>query len=59
LALVANLLPAPSYRYRSVANLLIPVVHLDLQKSPRILKKFEMTLKLFSGAWGKMIYEKT
>jgi hypothetical protein len=23
-----------------------------------LLKKFEMTLKLFSGAWGKMIHEK-
>ncbi len=30
---------------------LIPVVHLDFEK-------FEMTLVLFSGAWGKMIHEK-
>jgi hypothetical protein len=37
---------------------LIPVVHLDLRISPRILKKFEMTLVLFSGAWGKIIHEK-
>jgi hypothetical protein len=36
-----------------------PVVHLDLQISPRILEtKFEVTLILFSGAWGKMIDEK-
>jgi hypothetical protein len=36
-----------------VANLspvsLISVVHLNLQISPRILKKIEMTLMLFSG----------
>jgi hypothetical protein len=31
----------------------IPVVHLDLGISPRIFKKFEMTLLLFSGAWGE------
>jgi hypothetical protein len=39
---------------------LIPVVDLDLRISPRIFekKKLEMTLKLFSGAWGKMIHEK-
>jgi hypothetical protein len=30
----------------------------SLAKSPRIFKKFEMTLMLFSGAWGKMIPEK-
>ncbi len=35
-----------------------PVVHLDLQISPRISKKFEMTPVLFSGAWGKMISAK-
>jgi hypothetical protein len=36
-------------------------VHLDLRLSGRIIeKKIEITLKLFSGAWGKMkmIYEK-
>jgi hypothetical protein len=37
---------------------LIPVMYLDLQISPRILKKFEMVLLLFSGAWGKLIQEK-
>jgi hypothetical protein len=39
-------------------ELLIPVVHLDLWISPRIFEKFEMTLVLFLGAWGKMIHEK-
>jgi hypothetical protein len=35
------------------------VVYLDLRISPsRILKKFEMTLILFSGAWKKRIHEK-
>jgi hypothetical protein len=48
LALVANLPPVS----------LIPVVRLDLRISLHIFKKFEMTLKLFSGAWGKMIHEK-
>jgi hypothetical protein len=38
--------------------LLTPVVHLDLQISPRSSKKFEMTLMLLSGAWGKVIHEK-
>ncbi len=38
--------------------LLTPVVHLDLRISPRISKKFQMTLLLFSGAWGKVIHEK-
>jgi hypothetical protein len=28
-----------------------PVVHLDL-------KKFEMALMIYSGAWGKLIHEK-
>jgi hypothetical protein len=37
---------------------LTPVVHLDLRMSPRIFEKFEMTLVLFSGAWGKVIHEK-
>jgi hypothetical protein len=45
-----------------VANLppvsLTPVVHLDLQFSPRIVKKFEMILMLLSGAWGKVIHDK-
>jgi hypothetical protein len=40
--------------------LLIPVVHLDLQilYLCEFSEKFEMTLALFSGAWGKMIHEK-
>jgi hypothetical protein len=33
-------------------------VHLDLLRY-NFEKKFEMTLMLFSGAWGKMIHEKT
>ncbi len=38
---------------------LIPVVHLDFVNiSANFRKKFEMTLVLFSGAWGKMIHEK-
>ncbi len=37
---------------------LTPVVHLHLRISLGIFKKFEMTLMLFSGAWGKMIHEK-
>ncbi len=45
-----------------VANLpmvsLILVVHLDLRISPRISKNLEITLVLFSGAWGMMIHEK-
>jgi hypothetical protein len=45
-----------------VANLplvsLIPVVHLDLQISPRIFEKNEMTLMLLSEVMGKMIHEK-
>ncbi len=53
---VANL---PSTLAVLVANLpLIPVVHLDLQISPRIFQKFKMTLMLLSEAWGKMIHEK-
>jgi hypothetical protein len=35
---------------------LIPVVHLEYLHE--ILKKFEMSLVLFSGTWGKMILEK-
>ncbi len=39
---------------------LIPVVHLDLQISPRMLsKKFEMVLMGYSVAGGKLIHEKT
>ncbi len=38
---------------------LIPVVYLDLRISPQILKKFEMVLIIFSGAWRKMIQKKT
>jgi hypothetical protein len=45
---VANLPPVSS----------IPVVHLNLQISPRMFEKFEMTLMLFLGAWGNMIHEK-
>jgi hypothetical protein len=37
------------------AMLLIPVVHLDLYRR-KLSKKFEMTLMLFSKAWGKMIH---
>jgi len=37
---------------------LIPVVHLDLQISPRIFEKFEMTLMLLSETWVKMILKK-
>ncbi len=40
------------------SNWVCSVVHLDLQISPRIFEKFEMTLKLLSEAWGKMIHEK-
>ncbi len=52
----------PPVSLTPLANLplvfLIPVVHLDLRISPRMFEKFEMTLGLFSGAWGKMIHEK-
>jgi hypothetical protein len=34
------------------------VLNLDLQIYPRILEKIYTTLKLFSGAWGRMIHEK-
>ncbi len=37
--------------------LLIPVVHLEYLRE--FLKKFEMMLRLFSGAWGKIIHEKS
>jgi hypothetical protein len=38
--------------------LLIPVVHLVLQYLRKFSKKFEMTLMLFSGGWGKRIHKK-
>jgi hypothetical protein len=37
--------------------LLIPVVHLEYLRE--FLKKSEMILRLFSGAWWKMIHEKS
>ncbi len=41
----------------SVANLppvlVIPVLHLDLQISPQIFKKFGITLMLFEGLGGR------
>jgi hypothetical protein len=65
---VANLLPVSATNFSTgtpavlVANLppvsLTPVAHLDLRKSPRIFEKFEMTLMICSGAWGKLIYDK-
>jgi hypothetical protein len=45
-----------------VANLpsLIPVVNLELRISPRIFEKIlETAPMLYSGAWGKLIHEKT
>jgi hypothetical protein len=36
-----------------------PVVHLELRISPRIIEKFETVLMVYSGAWGKLIHEKT
>jgi hypothetical protein len=35
------------------------VVHLELQISLRIFEKFETTLMVCLGAWGKLIHEKT
>jgi hypothetical protein len=35
------------------------VVHLDLRISPRIFKTIQNDFMLFSGAWGKVIHEKT
>jgi hypothetical protein len=35
-----------------------PVANLELRISPRIFEKFETTLRLYSGAWGKLIREK-
>jgi hypothetical protein len=37
---------------------LIPVGHLKLRIPPRIFEKIEINLRLFLGAWGKMICEK-
>jgi hypothetical protein len=37
---------------------LTPVANLELRISPRILTKFETTLMVYSGAWGKLIHEK-
>ena len=36
-----------------------PVADLELQISPRIYEKIEMTLMVYSGAWGKLIHKKT
>jgi hypothetical protein len=35
-----------------------PVVRLELRISPQILKKFEMVLMEYVGAWGKLIHGK-
>jgi hypothetical protein len=37
---------------------LILMVHLTCKYLREFSKKFKMTLMLFLGAWGKMIYEK-
>jgi hypothetical protein len=34
------------------------VVHLELQISPQIFKKFETALLVHRGVWGKLIHEK-
>jgi hypothetical protein len=34
------------------------VVHLELRISPRIFKKFETALMIYSRAWGKLVHEK-
>jgi hypothetical protein len=36
-----------------------PVVHLELGISPRRSKKSEAALTVYSGAWRKLIHEKT
>jgi hypothetical protein len=36
-----------------------PVVPLELRISPQILQKFEIALMVYSGAWGKLIHEKS
>jgi hypothetical protein len=35
------------------------VVHLGLRIAPRIFEKIEIALMVYSGAWEKLIYEKT
>ncbi len=35
------------------------VVHLELRICSRIFEKFETALMVYSGAWGKLIHEKT
>jgi hypothetical protein len=37
---------------------LTPVANLELRIPPRIKKKFETDLMVYSGAWGKLIPEK-
>jgi hypothetical protein len=37
---------------------LTPVANLELRISPRIFEKIQMTLMVYSGAWGKLIHEK-
>jgi hypothetical protein len=39
-------------------SLLLSVVHPLANMYVNFRKKFEMTLMLFSGAWGNMIHEK-
>jgi hypothetical protein len=47
------------YRWQTLPPMsLILVVHLQFRIYPQIFKKFEITLTLFSGAWGKTIHEK-
>ncbi len=62
LILVANLSPVSTKPAVLVAKFVAGVVEtgdaLDMRISPRIFKKIQMTLMLFSGAWGKMIHEK-
>jgi hypothetical protein len=60
----ANLPPASTTLAIPVANLLplllIPMVHLywRILYLREFSKKFEMSIMLFSWAWGKMIHEK-
>ena len=53
----------PPVSWTPAANLppvsLTPVVHLDLRISPRIFKKILNDPHVISGAWGKMMHEKT
>ncbi len=62
LTLVANLPPLLTTLAVLVANLppvsLIPVVHLDLQISPRIFEKIRNDPNAIIRARGKMIHEK-